>query len=191
MRSAELPRIRFAAALSLLVACVALAGCTTATPSWFLPEPPKIKPERVRLSYIATADLRAASQLGPGWYEIEEGAWRWMAREATVYLKRPQGNNLVFEAKLYVPPNLVRTVGSTSLEILVNGGLLAREHLSHPGEHLIRHPVSPDYLRSEIVRVDLKLDRAMPPSGADKRELGAVVTAVGLRPAAGSPGLSD
>lgn len=191
MSSAALPRIRLAAAFSLLLLCVALVGCTTGTPSWFLPEPPKIKPEHVRFSYIATADLRAAVQLGPGWYQIEEGAWRWMGREATVYLRRPPGGNPLFEARLYVPPNLLKTVGPTSLEILLNGGLLTREKISQPGEYVIRHSVSAEQLGGEIIRVDLKLDRAMPPSEVDKRELGAVVTALGLRSAVSSPRLTD
>jgi hypothetical protein len=32
----------------------------------------------------------------------------------------------------------------------------------------------------ETVRVDFQLDKAMPPSGADRRELGIIVLSIGL-----------
>ena len=33
-------------------------------------------------AYAQTNDLRVAGQLSKGWYQVEDGAWRWMAKEA-------------------------------------------------------------------------------------------------------------
>lgn len=167
--------------LLLWFATGVLAGCTSAPPAWYQPPPRHPKPERARSSYVLLADLRALDQLGDGWYEIENGAWRWMGREATLYLKKPAGENTVFETKLYVPETVIQRVGPPSLRILLNGELLATHKFTQAGSYVVEQIVPPEKLRAEVFRVDLELDRAMPPSSGDQRELGVVVTAVGLR----------
>lgn len=177
----------FTRRLSLLVWLLvagALAGCTRGTPAWFEPPPRQVRPERVGYSYVVLADLRAADQLGPGWYEIENGAFRWMARRSTVYLKRPESGGAVLEVRLYLPENLILKVGAPTLEIWLDGKLLSAARLPRAGEYVLKEQVVPARSPAGPAQVELRLDRSMPPSGSEQRQLGAVVTGVGFRPGA-------
>ena len=185
MKCVQADRCRQAAGKLLLwLVAGVLAGCTGTPPAWYQPPPRHPKPDRARYSYVLLADLRALDQLGDGWYEIENGGWRWMSREATLYLKKPTAENIVFEMKLYVPESVIQRVGAPSMRIVLNGELLATRKFPQAGSYVVEQTVPAQMLSPEVFRVDLKLDRAMPPSSADHRELGVVVTTVGLRQAA-------
>lgn len=182
MRKASLQRrTQTGALLVLVLAAGLLSSCTTAPPTWYQPPPKRVIAEQIQLSYVMLADLRAVEQLGDGWYEIEDGAWRWMGREATLYLKRPEGENVLLEARLFVPGSVIRRVGAPSIQILLNGELLITQNFPQAGAYVIEQAVPPEKLHANLLRVDLKLDRALPPSIEDQRQLGIVVKAVGFR----------
>ena len=52
--------------------------------------------------------------------------------------------------------------------------------LDKPGQYTYTRDVAPNLLGSEAVRIDFQLDKSLPPSSADARELGVIVASVGL-----------
>jgi hypothetical protein len=64
----------------------------------------------------------------------------------------------------------------------VNGTPLSPESYTQPGEFTYTRDVPANLLVSELAKVDFSLDKTMPPSGSDQRELGVVVTTVGFEP---------
>jgi len=133
------------------------------------------------LSYLHTGDLRSRPQLLSGWYGIEDGAWRWMAQEASAVLKAPPGVPPDFELQLYFPPDFMRRAGGpVSVAVTLEGRPLTQESYSEPGAYRLRKTVPRELLVSPAVHVAIQLSRAMPPAGAEQRELGAVVQGLGF-----------
>ncbi len=136
------------------------------------------KPE---LSYLNTGEARSKPQLLSGWHAIEEGSWRWMAREGQAVLLAPQQWPVNFELKLFFPSDhMKRAGGPVTVSVLLSGTLFAQETYSRPGVYTLTQPVPPGAVSTAAPKLTIRLNRALPPSDADKRELGAVVQAFGF-----------
>jgi hypothetical protein len=134
-------------------------------------------------SAVSMGDPKADAQLVSGFYGVEAGAWRWTARQFSVVLHPPPGSDqkgATLQLKLTVPPIVSERLKAISLSAMVNGGVLPAETYTRPGEYLYTRDVPPGALTAEAVRVDFQLDKAMPPSGGDLRELGVIALSVGL-----------
>jgi hypothetical protein len=134
-------------------------------------------------STVHMGDPRAAAQLVAGFHDIEAHAWRWTMREFSVYLRPPLGSaqkGAVLTLNLTVPPSVLETKKSISLYGSVNGNKLSSETWSKAGSYVYQRDVPPELMLGDAVRVDFELDKAMPPSDKDARELGVVVSRVGL-----------
>jgi hypothetical protein len=139
------------------------------------------QPPEAALSYLNLGDVRSRPQLGSGWYGIEEGSWRWMAKEAEVTLRTPADTVLVFEMQLFFPDSYMRAAGGpVTVSVTAGGNTLAQEIYTEPGGHLFAKPVRRSLLTFPVTSILIRLNRAMPPTGADKRELGAVVQRLGF-----------
>jgi hypothetical protein len=128
-------------------------------------------------------DPRAAGQLVAGFHDIEAHAWRWSMRQFSVYLRPPLGSaqkGAVLYLNLTLPPVVLEKHQSLSLTASVNGNKLSTETWSAPGSYVYKHDIPAELLAGDGVRVDFELDNAMPPSEKDARELGVVVSKVGL-----------
>ena len=143
--------------------------------------PPAGVPVKPQFSYVNTADVRARPQLLSGWHAIEDGAFRWTEREARAVLLAPQDSPADFELRLFFPENHMRRAGGPVIvSVLIEGALFAQETYDRPGPYTLRRPVPPGTLAGPSVNVTLRVDRAVPPSDTDKRELGAVVQGFGF-----------
>jgi hypothetical protein len=134
-------------------------------------------------STVHMGDPRAVVQLARGFHDIEAHAWRWTMRQFSVYLRPPAGSatkGAVLILSLTVPSAVLQTGKTISLSAAVNDTKLITETWSKPGNYLYRCDVPAALLTGEAVRVDFELDRALPPSPKDARELGVVVSKVGL-----------
>lgn len=140
---------------------------------------PAVKAE---FSYINTGDVRAKPQLISGWHSIEDGAWRWTAREAQAVLATPRDLPVNFEMRLYFPEEHIRRAGGpVTVAILLDGKPFIRETYSAPGAHTLLQPVPAGSLSKPVTGVTVRLDRAVGPSDADRRELGVVVQGFGFQ----------
>jgi hypothetical protein len=129
-------------------------------------------------------DPAAAAQLLEGFYGIEQGVWRWTAKKFVVALDAPAapGQDLQLEFKFTLPEAVAGRLQNVTLSARVNGADLGSETYDQAGDHLFAKPVPAAAVQDgEALKVEFELDKALPPSEADKRELGIVALSVALK----------
>lgn len=134
-------------------------------------------------SAVPMGDPKLESQLVTGFYGIEGNSWRWTARHFTVVLRPPFGSSQrggTLQLNLTVPQVVADKLKTVSLSASVDGSPLAPETYTQAGPYTFKRDVPANLLTADSVKVDFQLDKAMPPSGQDQRELGIVVNAVSL-----------
>ena len=133
-----------------------------------------------RLSYLELGDLRSRPQLLSGWYSIEDGAWRWMAKEAEAVLLAPSGP-LTFEMLLFFPPDYMRRAGGpATVSVSLDDKPMYEKTYSQPGGHRVSSAIPQDLLASPATKVSIRVNRALPVTGSDQRQLAAVVERLGF-----------
>jgi len=168
--------------LAALTVCLALAGCRSKQ---------KVKVQATEeeapslASTIHTADPKVAAQLISGFYGIEDNSWRWTAGKFTVLLRPPRTsaqNGAILTLKFALPDPIIGPLKSVSLSAKVNNTTLPAETYTKSGEYTYSREVPPNLMAGEAVKVEFAMDKALPPTGSDQRELGLVVSVVGFEP---------
>ena len=134
-------------------------------------------------SSIPMNDSKLEPQLLNGFYPIEQGAWRWTARQFTALLKTPfgasqRGGTLDFEFN--IPNVVIDKLKTVALAVSVDGKPLPPETYTQPGNYSLKRDLPGSMLAGDNVKIDFQLDKAMAPSGADLRELGVVASSLSL-----------
>jgi hypothetical protein len=75
---------------------------------------------------------------------------------------------------------IVEKLKTISLSAAIGGSALPPETYTQAGDYTYTREVAPALLAGGSVRVDFQLDKSIPPSGADLRDLGVVVLSAGL-----------
>jgi hypothetical protein len=133
---------------------------------------------------LKMGDLRSKPQLVSGWYPIEDGAWRWMGKQAEVVLRTPADPALRFEMQLFFTPGYMQSAGGpVTVSIRVNDKPLTKPSYFAPGSYRLEAPVPAGLATFPTSTVSIRLNRALPPSGSELRELGAIVSELGFVPA--------
>ena len=112
-----------------------------------------------------------------GWHEVEHGGWRWTERCFSALMK-PAGHLLKLAYTLpeyVVSPDRPLRIGVTAGDID-----LGVDTVAVPGDHVLTRVVPQEALQDGAVLVQFALDRAIPPSAWDLRELGLIVTSISL-----------
>jgi hypothetical protein len=133
------------------------------------------------LARSRAAEPVTIGDLAGGWHGLEEGSWRWTAREFSVMFRHwvePGGARLTMSFAL--PEAVLSKTGPVRLEAAVNGGSLPPQTYATAGMHAYSTPVPAECIADGATRVDFRLDRALPADAADQRERGLVVTRVAL-----------
>jgi hypothetical protein len=136
-------------------------------------------------SALKMGDPKVETQLINGFYGIEGNAWRWTARQFTAVLKTPLGASQrggALELSLTVPPVVIEKLKTVSLAASIDGKPLPPESYTQAGPYSFKREVPAAWLSGDSIKVEFQLDKAMPPTGADARELGVVVGALSLEP---------
>jgi hypothetical protein len=134
-------------------------------------------------SVIHMGDAKAETQLVSGLYGIEGNAWRWSARQFTVVLRPPFGASQrggTLQLNLTVPQVVIDRLKNVSISAVIDGSPLPPETYTQAGPYTYKREVPASLLSADSVKVDFQLDKAIPPSGQDMRELGVVVNSVSL-----------
>jgi 4-amino-4-deoxy-L-arabinose transferase-like glycosyltransferase len=119
-----------------------------------------------------------------GFYGPEAAGFRWTKREFSARLSLPKsGGPAELMMRLYIPDSTIRQLGAVTLTASVNGRPLAPEKWSHAGPYVFRRELSDAGITGEA-QIDFSLDRAIPPSASDSRELGIVVQEIAIEPQA-------
>lgn len=170
-----------ASALLLAIAALAPAGCKRRSRARAAPA----EGSRPPASFLNVADLETAGQLVQGFHRVEDDAWRWTMAHFSATLRPPEGapaNGARLELKGNVPPAIINRLGPITLSATVNGYPLSSEIISSAGSFTYSRVVPASALSGAAARVDFAVDKALPPSSQDARELALVVTSIGLLP---------
>jgi len=175
------PTLLKSSAALLIATLLPLAGCRN--------QEARVHPQQndapPLASSIRMADARLESQLTSGFYGVEQSAWRWTARQFSVLLRPPVGSGkkgATLELRFTVPPVVITKLNTVTLSATAGSKALPPETYTQPGDYAYVRDIAPNLLGDEVLRVDFSLDKAMPPSGEDLRELGVIVLSVGLNP---------
>jgi hypothetical protein len=167
----------------LAVACAAAPGCKRKDKIQV--QETIEEPETTLVSTVHVADPAASQQLLKGFHTVEQNAWRWTMGKFSVLLRPPRTaseKGAVLQLKLAVPDPVIAKLKSVSLSASISGVALPAETYSQAGEFTYSREVPAKALQGETVQVDFALDRFLPSGAADARELGIVVSMVGLEP---------
>jgi len=82
--------------------------------------------------------------------------------------------------KLAVPDAVIEKLTSVQLSASMQGYKLEPQIYTKAGQYTYTRDVPADKLQSDAVRIDFALDHALPPTGTDVRQLGIIVSEVGL-----------
>jgi hypothetical protein len=129
------------------------------------------------------ADQAQGTQLLTGFYDIEGGKSRWTAKNFSVLLKTPDGSDArgaELTLKLYVPDVQIRNLGAITLSAAAGGQQLPGRTYSRANEYAYSATLPADALRPGFVVVNFRLDKSSTGLNGDARELGVIVTEVGL-----------
>jgi len=141
------------------------------------------EPAAVLLSVANVADPAAAVQLASGFFELESNTWRWTAGKFTAILRPPDGaaeRGARLELHFNLPGVIVDRIGPVTVSATLGALSLAPERYAQAGDYVYTRDVDGAPLRSSAVAIHFATDKALPPTGADSRELALVVTSVGL-----------
>jgi len=136
-------------------------------------------------SIVHVADPAAAAQLLKGFHGLEQGSWRWTAGSFAVALRPParaseRGARLT--VKLSIPDVVIQRLKTLTLRAATDGTPLPPETYTKPGDHIYTREVPAGVFTGKPVVADFTLDKTFAPGGGDQRELGIIVTTIGLEP---------
>jgi len=135
-------------------------------------------------STVTMGDSEAAAQLLNGFYDVEGGSWRWTMSHFSVILAVPEGaadkeTELVMQ--FTIPQAVIDKLGPITLSAQAGEVALPPETYTQAGDHVYRKKLPATAVTGEAVTLTFSLDKALPPSETDRRELGVIVTSIGLR----------
>jgi hypothetical protein len=137
------------------------------------------------VSLLSVADPRAEFQLTKGFWTVEGGAWRWTMKNFTVTLRPPAGSaekGAALELKFTIPDVMFNRVGAMTVDAHVNGQDLGPEKYPSAGVFSYKRDVPAALLGAPAVAIDFSVDKGLPPSDQDTRELALIVSSIGLLP---------
>lgn len=136
-------------------------------------------------SVIYMADPKASVQLLRGFHAVEGNAWRWTTGRFAVTLRPPATagqRGATLKARFALPDAVTNKVGSVTIFANVNGAALPAERYSRSGDHTYARDVPASVLAADAVTCEFVLDKFLPAGAVDQRELGVVMSSIGLEP---------
>jgi len=135
------------------------------------------------VSTVFAGDPNVAAHFASGFYQVEANAWRWTDQQFAVELSPPlhanqKGAQLV--VKLAVPDVLLQKVASVQLSASIQGYNLEPQTFNMPGQYSYTRDVPAERFQNDVVRINFAVDHALPPTDTDRRQLGIIVSQVGL-----------
>jgi SAM-dependent methyltransferase len=121
-------------------------------------------------------------QLAGGWHEQESfQTWRWTERKfSAVFSDIASGADHALRLDFFLPAAIHDALGAVEIAGSINGFALHPETFAKAGHYTYEEPVPDSALIGQPVLVEFTLNKALPPSGNDPRELGLVVESVRL-----------
>lgn len=171
--------------LALILAALLLLDCGGAASLEPVATAPSAKPPALPLSVAHVADPRIVDQLVEGFHHLEGNAWRWTEQRFAVRLEPPPPvpfHSPTLELVFSVPETTITALGSVAISASLEGVALGSMTISEPRENIVFSSNVPSRLiGTKPLLAELSLDKAVPPSEQDGRELGIVAISIALR----------
>jgi hypothetical protein len=166
-------------AVAAVLAMAAMAGCKKSMPVQYVEEGGS-----QLATAVNTGDPRAAIQLLRGFHDVENDAWRWTGPKFAVALRPPkeipaEGASLYLDYT--VAELFAQKVPKATLTVKVNGKALEPEVITKPGSFKLERMVPAAMLPGDVATIDFALDKYLEAGTVDQRDLGLIVTAIGLQ----------
>lgn len=139
----------------------------------------EVSPPHVENAAVDAADPAQTPLFLSGFYDIE-GKSRWTARSFSVLLRVPNGPPTTLDLDFYIPDIQIRNLGPITIRASIAGRELAPQTFLSAGPHRYSVPLAREALRAPFVTADFRLDKSSEGRYGDARDLGIVVTRVGL-----------
>lgn len=132
---------------------------------------------------VVMANKATTGQLVQGFHVLEGNSWRWTAGHFSATLGVPpiarrEGANLVVHFSL--PEVVMSRVHATKLSATVNGVPIDPEEYTKSGEYTYSKQVPASALTRDVAGVNFSLSQYLPSGTLEGRELGIVVSSIGL-----------
>jgi hypothetical protein len=134
---------------------------------------------------VTVANPDAPTQLVEGFYAVEDNAWRWTAKRFIVKLGTPpnaQSAGATLRFKFALPDVALKKYEKLAISASIGNVSVAPQSFSSPGRNEYLATIPASALRDGSVQITFMLDKSMPPSGADQRELGVIAHQFSLEP---------
>src|SRR5579872_1143377 len=112
--------------------------------------------------------------LGGGWYEMENGMWRWTKKSFAMSVELPRASVSELSLRFYLPDVIIESLGMVKLSARLNGAELLKQVYTTPGEHLYSAKIPHGVSGPGQLHLDFSVDEAFT-STEDARELGVLV----------------
>ena len=139
---------------------------------------------RQSVSKIDIAEIGTEDQLVSGFYQLENGAWRWTARAFSAALKPPDGaeqRGATLELQFYIPDSQIASLGPMTLSASIEGYVLTPETFSRSGAYVYSRKIPREALATSLLPVRFSFDKARAPFIGDGRELAVIVSRIELQ----------
>lgn len=164
---------------------MALVLVTSCRPRRDLSQYTQEDPKSGLVSDLKMGEAKTAGQLKAGFYQVEEGGWRWVAGKFQVELRAPfasqkLGATLTLRGNL--PEILLSRTGGLELKARVNQTVLPAMRFARTGDVVYQAEVPPSALAADQILVEFVTDKALPPNTFpnDGRELALIVSSITL-----------
>jgi len=119
-----------------------------------------------------------AIQLVNGFYDIEQGAWRWTRSKFSITLLAPKDaaqKGATLELKLSLPEVVFSRVGAVTLSAVIEGNALPPQKFEKAGDHVFQRDIPAGAFRTETATIEFSLDKFLAAGVIEGRELGIIV----------------
>lgn len=167
-----------------LFATAALVLAATAACNRQPPKVETIEDEKPQLaSVISAGDPAHAVQFVQGFYDIEQGSWRWTRSKFSLTLAAPGGaaeKGATLELKFSLPEPVVKKVGPVTLSASIDGNALPPEKFDKEGEQVYRRDIPANLFRGPAANLEFSLDKFLAAGAVEERELGIILQTAAL-----------
>jgi len=134
-------------------------------------------------SIVAANNPQTAAQLLRGFYDLENGAWRWTMPKFAISFRPPIGakeKGAQLKADLVLPEVIFSKTGPIEITVSYNGKAIGKQKFSQAGDAKLALAVPAELLATEAVTLEFVLDKWLPPGPVDPRDLGMIFSSAGL-----------
>ena len=169
----------------LPLAALWLFGCSGTAQLEPVEAAPSAETPALPLSVVHVADPRVADQLVDGFHQLEGRGWRWTEQRFAVRLEPPPPvpfHSPTLEFVFTVSESTIVALGKVTVSVSLEGVKLGSKTVSEPRENIVFTSNVPSRLiETKPLLAEFSLDKAVPPSEQDRRELGIIAISVALR----------